>query len=616
MRAHPESAISKSSSQPGRPRLHVVYFALAAFDLLTVLLSLYLFDRITDIYSDSVQINQEWAERLEDYSQLNRLAVVVNTPGNDVFTSRDVDAEAARLHEALAVFESSFQDVRSDLISNVDESQSAALLKACDAVAEAMAELVAEAQGIFDYFRGGLPDQAGERMAEMDRNYAKVNSALSELGSQVRTIQRLHFDEQTEAAASVRKGEFVIAGLIALMVLGVTLYGHNLAKRMREADQETKQHLTELAGYRQHLETLVEERTAELKASDERLRLSERLASIGTLAAGLGHDMNTVLFPVRCRLDALDSSSKDDQVHEELAAVRDSVDYLQQLSDGLRLLALDPSDEDASSAMTDLHSWWREVNALLRTSLPKNADLDAQFPESLPAVRLPPHRLTQAIFNLVGNAGEAIGEQGKVLVLAEPVDAGERIRVAVKDDGHGMTHEVRGQALDPFFTTKSRGFSTGLGLALVQGIARGAGGEVEIDSIPGQGTTVSVLLPAVKVATLQPAAAGEDRMASISLQDRRVATFVSALLRSAGYVVRFNGGSSMNDGTLWVADATADNLAGVRAFLGRSPDNQVIVFGPAQPEWVELRALIVREEDGLEGVQQAIQATSIAGMEV
>ena len=97
----------------------------------------------------------------------------------------------------------------------------------------------------------------------------------------------------------------------------------------------------ELADHRVHLEEMVRQRTEQLQASNEQLRQADRLASIGTLAAGLGHDMNNVLLPIRARLDALDAAKLSAEVREQLQAVRRSVNYLQQLSDGLHLMALD-----------------------------------------------------------------------------------------------------------------------------------------------------------------------------------------------------------------------------------------------------------------------------------
>lgn len=470
-----------------RPRLHHVYFALAAFDLLTVSLGLYLINRLADIYEESVAVNQVWATRLNEYSELSRLAAAVNGPGNDVFQSGDIRGESARLAGALARFNERAAIVRRDLVRNVGASESPELLAAFDAIPPAMREMAVQAQSIFSYLQRREPEQAARRMARMDREFASVNAALARLSGRVRAIQTLHFQQQIAHAAGVRRFELVIASLVVLMVAGVTFYGSMLATRMR-------QNRAELARHRDHLEELVAERTAELRASHQQLRLAERLASVGTLAAGLGHDMNNLLFPVLCRLDALDAAGLDDQAAEEVAQVRQSIEYLQQLSDGLRLMVLDPDDPDASRHTTDLRSWADEVAPLLRAALPRESTLEYDIPDDVPPIAVAPHRLTQAVYNLVVNASEAISRGGTITVRAEVQGEGRLVRVSVTDNGKGMPAEVAGRALEPFFTTKKRHLSTGLGLALVHGVATSAGGSVEIESSPGAGTTVTLNL--------------------------------------------------------------------------------------------------------------------------
>src|SRR5262245_60857309 len=396
-----------------------------------------------------------------------------------------------------------------------------------------MTTMIAQARQIFEALAADQPEPAGQRMTAMDQSYARVNTALGELGRDVRAIQKEKFKQQTDLAGHFQKFESAIAILIVLMVTSVAVYGHRLAKQVKET-------AAELARHRDHLETLVAERTAELEASHQQLRLSERLASIGTLAAGLGHDMNNVLFPVRCRLDSLGSMELAPAMRAELGAVRQAVDYLQQLCDGLRLLALNPDDPGATAGNTDLASWWHDVEPLLRTALPRQVELKSDWPVRLPRVSVPPHRLTQAVFNLVINAGEAIAERGTVWVSGSAHDDGRFVRVAVRDDGRGMGPEERRRALDPFFTTKKRGLSTGLGLSLVHGVARAASGLVEIESKPGSGTTVTMVLPAAEdTAAPGEAEKAEQFLVSITLRDRRIATFVAALLRAQGVMVKF-----------------------------------------------------------------------------
>ncbi|MHC4142668.1 MAG: GAF domain-containing protein, partial [Planctomycetota bacterium] len=196
---------------------------------------------------------------------------------------------------------------------------------------------------------------------------------------------------------------------------------------------------------------------AEIEATHQRLRVADRLAALGTLTAGLGHDMNNVLFPIRCRLGALDWNKVPPDLKEILTSSRTTVDYLQQICNGLRLLAVDPEDSEASGQATALGAWWQQVEPLLANLVADKVVLQTNIPDDLPLVAIPPHRLTQAVMNLVVNASEAMPAGGRILLWAQADDGKSLIHIGVTDEGVGMTDEAQVRAFDPFFTTKARG---------------------------------------------------------------------------------------------------------------------------------------------------------------
>lgn len=250
------------------------------------------------------------------------------------------------------------------------------------------------------------------------------------------------------------------------------------------------------------------------KQAETRVRAADRMATLGTLAAGLGHDMHNVLMPVRARLNALKAAGKAGKVvGAELAHVEEiakSIAYLQQLADALHLLVMDPRDAQGRAdaggepGSTDLQQWWAEAGSLLSRGVPKHVRVVAKIPANLQPAGIAPHSLTQAVLNLIVNAGEAIPGpsvrkrvQGVVCVTADPLSdaSGSWVRLCVCDNGIGMTDEVKRRAFEMFFTTKSRGLGTGLGLPLVRNVVERAGGRVEIDSTLGKGTSVTLILP-------------------------------------------------------------------------------------------------------------------------
>lgn len=265
---------------------------------------------------------------------------------------------------------------------------------------------------------------------------------------------------------------------------------------------ERKRIEAELAAYRKHLEKLVEQRGEELASSYDRLRMSERMATLGTLAAGLGHDMSNLLFPLRVRLDVIESQSLSPELAEHIAAIRTSTEYLQRLSTGLGMLARDPgrqlvSEEEGDSV--DLAAWYAQSASLLKNALPQNVTLECSSNlGGLRRIAMPQHHLTQAMFNLIHNAGVAMKERGgSVRIWAEPLADESAIRLYVSDSGPGMSDEVKQRCMEPFFTTKSDAPHSGLGLSLVQLVVQRVGGQISVESEPGRGTTFVLTIPTV-----------------------------------------------------------------------------------------------------------------------
>ena len=253
-----------------------------------------------------------------------------------------------------------------------------------------------------------------------------------------------------------------------------------------------------LKAHSELLERAVADRTHELEDTHEKLRLSERMAALGTLSAGLGHDIGNLLLPVGVCVEALRRAELPAPLKTQVETIASSTEYLRQLAVGLRMLAVDPSREHTEEAI-DLRGWWKTACSVLKATLPGGVELEGDFPQGLSVMMTRP-ALAQAVFNLVQNAGESLRPRGRGRVRVNGAARGDgAVELTVSDDGPGMTEEVRRRCLDPFFTTKTRGISTGLGLSLVCGLVREVGGMVNVRSQPGKGAAFTLTLPAGRV---------------------------------------------------------------------------------------------------------------------
>jgi PAS domain S-box-containing protein len=363
----------------------------------------------------------------------------------------------------------------------------------------------------------------------------------------------------------------------------------------------------ELALHRDNLERLVAERTEELRKSHERLRMSERMAALGTLSAGLGHDMGNLLMPVRVRLETLKAAGLPDELAKDVEAIRTSAEYLQRLSSGLRMLVLDPSRARSGEA-TDLATWWADAQGVLRSVLPRGVELAGDGGEPGVWALVARAALTQAVFNLVQNAGDALrdaggegggGRGGGRVGIGWRRD-GDQVRLTVRDNGPGMSPEVQRRCMEPFFSTKARGISTGMGLPLVYGLVQDAGGSVELES-SSSGTSFTLVFPAAAGGGAErvaigsgPGAMAGGNAAEVRVGDARLRSFITGELRALGYRVLTDHGAGQAVGTagVRVLDAAAARLT-PQVEQGE-PAVVTVVLAEKMPI-AEVRSLIRRE---------------------
>ena len=241
--------------------------------------------------------------------------------------------------------------------------------------------------------------------------------------------------------------------------------------------------------------------------TEERLRQAQKMEAIGQLAGGTAHDFNNLLQVIMSNLDLLSHMLvEQDQgqilVDNALKAVRRGARLTQQLLSFSRRQALHPEIVHPAALI-------RGMLEMLERTLGEDIELDATIEERLPAIIVDPHGLENALLNIAVNARTAMPQGGRLAVRAGrkrlnrgraqgdvKLVAGDYVEISLADTGRGMSEDVLARAFEPFFTTKEVGQGSGLGLSMVYGFVTQSKGTVSLESRPGKGTVVRILLPA------------------------------------------------------------------------------------------------------------------------
>lgn len=226
-----------------------------------------------------------------------------------------------------------------------------------------------------------------------------------------------------------------------------------------------------------------------------RLVATDRMVALGTMAAGVGHELNNPLAFVSANLELLANQLREDPpaVQQALTVAQEGVARMAAIVRDLTAFARSEEDHAVVDVGVAIDFALRMTRSTFATvaRVEKDGDLDAR-------VTIAESRLGQMLVNLLVNAAQAFAPESdpKDNLVRVRVARGERdVEIAVGDNGVGMSAETVARVFDPFFTTKPPGVGTGLGLWVVQGIVRAAGGEVEVESALGRGTTVRLRLP-------------------------------------------------------------------------------------------------------------------------
>ena len=323
----------------------------------------------------------------------------------------------------------------------------------------------------------------------------------------------------------------------------------------------------------------------------ERLRLEKQLhhamkmEAIGTLAGGIAHDFNNVLTPIMGYSEIIRlHMRKEGDGRKEIIGYIDGILKAARRARRLveQILTFSRSSEQKES-LQYIHPIVKEVMKLICTTLPSTIEIRQEIDENCGMVSVDPVHIHQILINLCTNASFAMSGTSGVLTIrlvksARRNNDRDWLELSVTDTGCGIDPAIRDRIFEPYFTTKQKGQGTGMGLAMVHGIISRQGGELEVESQVGQGTTFRIFLPVSnettsidQVVNMEDMVRGRERILLIDDEEQVVAV-TGELLESLGYTVTGKTSAreslllflkSANEFDLVITDLTMPYLTGL-----------------------------------------------------
>jgi signal transduction histidine kinase/CheY-like chemotaxis protein len=360
-----------------------------------------------------------------------------------------------------------------------------------------------------------------------------IMSAGQRIGTVVYGVER--------EAVSRRLTRYVTLGSLAVLAALVIVTLGMAQAALRTANRELSERAEALAQANELLAEQIEERAK----AEEQLRQSQKMQALGQLTGGIAHDFNNLLTVIQGSADILSRDELADDRRKRFAkAIVQAAENAAVLTSQLLAFA---RRQPLKPELVDLSELIGGMTELLDRTMGERIHIETSLDRRTCPVTVDRNQLQSAILNVASNARDAMPDGGtlRIALSTVPADHGPAMAaLAIRDTGVGMDAETASRIFEPFYTTKTTGKGTGLGLSQVYGFASQSGGDVVVESEPGKGTTVTLLLPCsesafVASATAEEAVVPEQPHAEILVveDNEEVGHFAETLLTELGHSV-------------------------------------------------------------------------------
>ena len=510
------TTVLRKRPRRSRHSWHLLYYLLAAFNILTLTYSIYLNEQTYQAFNRSVENGQLWHARFESFNELFQLANDIKGPLDEVF--RQGDANQARKDIAVATerFEEHFSSKLRDLREDAELIQAQALFDGVNDARAAIDEVNALAQTFFDDYGKVSMERSAQAKAMIDREMKLFYDAIAAVNLQIGTIQIRSFQQQLEMSEKMQKNQYVIVALLIVMLVLAVIYGRRITNRMdRDALKLDNAH-------QQVVETARQAGMAEI-ATGVLHNVGNVLNSVNVSATVVTDNLKKSKVGSVSRLAGLlqENEGRLGQFFTENEKGKQVPGFLSTLAGHLEnereemvreMNALGKSIQHIKSIISMQQSYAKvggvseacPVLEIIEDAIRLNTvsfqrhdiQLKRQF-ETKEDITVERHKVLQIIVNLLRNAKDALDKvdgRDKVLNLRVFKKDEDNIAIAVKDNGIGFGEETGKRLFQHGFTTRKEGHGFGLHSGALA--AKEMGGSLTADSEgEGKGATFTLTLP-------------------------------------------------------------------------------------------------------------------------